>query len=62
MLSPYGATTTVRCMCCRPRGRCQEAVRQIDPGNLDTYVVISRTEYVKFANLLPHAGWPSALG
>jgi cytidine deaminase len=41
-----------------PCGRCREFIRQIDPANLDTDVVLSRTNSAKLRELLPHSGWP----
>ena len=41
-----------------PCGRCREFIRQIDPANLDTDVVLSRTDSAKLRELLPHSGWP----
>jgi cytidine deaminase len=42
-----------------PCGRCREFIRQIDPANLDTDVVLSRTNSAKLRELLPHSAWPS---
>jgi cytidine deaminase len=42
-----------------PCGRCREFIRQIDPANLDTEVVLSRTSSAPLRDLLPHSNWPS---
>jgi cytidine deaminase len=42
-----------------PCGRCREFIRQIDPANLDTDVVLSQTNSATLRELLPHSGWPS---
>jgi cytidine deaminase len=42
-----------------PCGRCREFIRQIDPANLDTDVVLSQTNSATIRELLPHSGWPS---
>ena len=42
-----------------PCGRCREFIRQIDPSNLDTDVVLSRTNSAKLRGLLPYSEWPS---
>jgi len=34
-------------------------IRQIDPANLDTEVVLSRSTSAKLRGLLPHSEWPS---
>ncbi|SOD62294.1 Cytidine deaminase [Streptomyces zhaozhouensis] len=44
-----------------PCGRCREFIRQIDPANLDTEVVLSRTEAPPLRDLLPAHAWPSPL-
>src|SRR5215467_2297433 len=44
-----------------PCGRCREFIRQIDPANLDTEVVLSRTSSARLRDLLPHSEWPSQL-
>lgn len=43
-----------------PCGRCREFIRQIDPGNLDTEVVLGRTS-VALRELLPAWEWPEPL-
>ncbi len=45
-----------------PCGRCREFMRQIDPSNLDTEVVLGRTESVRLRELLPRHEWPDPLG
>jgi cytidine deaminase len=42
-----------------PCGRCREFIRQIDPANLDTDVVLSQTNSAKLRDLLPYGEWPS---
>ncbi len=44
-----------------PCGRCREFVRQIDPANLGTEVVLSRTHSVPLRDLLPRSDWPAPL-
>lgn len=44
-----------------PCGRCREFMRQIDPSNLDTNVVLGRDESVKLRDLLPRHEWPDPL-
>jgi cytidine deaminase len=36
-----------------PCGRCREFIRQIDPANIDTEVVLGRDRSVKLRELLP---------
>ena len=43
-----------------PCGRCREFIRQIDPANLDTEVVLGRTSSARLRDLLPHSNLPSA--
>jgi cytidine deaminase len=45
-----------------PCGRCREFIRQIDPANLDTEVVLSRSSSTRLRDLLPHSEWPSQQG
>jgi len=45
-----------------PCGRCREFIRQIDPANLDTEVVLSRSNSARLRDLLPYSEWPSQLG
>ncbi|UED87764.1 cytidine deaminase family protein [Streptomyces profundus] len=44
-----------------PCGRCREFLRQIDPGNLDTEVVLGRRESAPLRELLPAHAWPAPL-
>jgi len=41
-----------------PCGRCREFIRQIDPSNLDTQVILGREKRIALRDLLPHAEWP----
>lgn len=41
-----------------PCGRCREFIRQIDPANLDTQVILGRDTRVALHNLLPRTQWP----
>lgn len=43
-----------------PCGRCREFIRQIDPANLDTEVVLSHTSSARLRDLLPHSSWPGS--
>jgi cytidine deaminase len=43
-----------------PCGRCREFIRQIDPANLDTEVVLSHTGSARLRDLLPDSGWPGS--
>jgi cytidine deaminase len=42
-----------------PCGRCRELIRQVDPANLDTEVVVGRRRSVKLRELLPLTEWPA---
>lgn len=42
-----------------PCGRCREFIRQIDPANLDTDVVLSQTNSARLWELLPYNEWPT---
>ncbi len=42
-----------------PCGRCREFIRQMDPANLGTDVVLSQTSSARLRELLPHNEWPS---
>lgn len=44
-----------------PCGRCREFLRQIDPANLDTTVVLGRQHAVSLRDLLPAHAWPAPL-
>jgi len=41
-----------------PCGRCREFIRQIDPRNLDTHVVLGRDQASRLSELLPFHAWP----
>ena len=42
-----------------PCGRCREFIRQIDPSNLDTEVILGRHRTAPLRTLLPETEWPS---
>lgn len=44
-----------------PCGRCREFMRQIDPANLDTEVVLGRGRTARLRELLPAHEWPAPL-
>jgi cytidine deaminase len=44
-----------------PCGRCREFIRQIDPQNLDTEVVLGRRRSSPLREMLPHHAWPEPL-
>ncbi|HEV7625395.1 MAG TPA: cytidine deaminase [Streptomyces sp.] len=44
-----------------PCGRCREFIRQIDPGNIDTEVVLGRGHSAPLRELLPFHEWPAPL-
>src|SRR5215216_8124462 len=44
-----------------PCGRCREFIRQIDPANLETEVVLGRAKLATVRQLLPFNEWPSPL-
>ena len=44
-----------------PCGRCREFIRQIDPANLDTEVVLGRQRSARLRDLLPVTDWPAPL-
>lgn len=44
-----------------PCGRCRELIRQIDPANLETEVILSRTTSQRLRELLPFHEWPRPL-
>jgi cytidine deaminase len=44
-----------------PCGRCREFIRQIDPSNIDTEVVLGRGRTTPLRALLPETEWPSPL-
>ena len=41
-----------------PCGRCREFIRQVDPRNLDTRVVLDRDRAATLSELLPFHEWP----
>ena len=44
-----------------PCGRCREFMRQVDPENLRTKVILGREETAELAELLPRHDWPEPL-
>jgi cytidine deaminase len=44
-----------------PCGRCREFMRQIDPTNLDTEVILGRDRAVRLRELLPFSEWPEPM-
>ena len=44
-----------------PCGRCREFIRQVDPSNLDTEVVLARDRTASLRQLLPAHEWPAPL-
>lgn len=40
-----------------PCGRCREFIRQIDPGNMETEVILGRDRSARLAELLPYSDW-----
>lgn len=44
-----------------PCGRCREFIRQMDPANIDTQVVLGARESVPLRDLLPAHEWPDPL-
>lgn len=44
-----------------PCGRCREFIRQIDPENLDTQIVLARDHTATLRQLLPAHEWPHPL-
>lgn len=44
-----------------PCGRCREFIRQVDPGNLESEVVLGRTRSLLLRELLPYHEWPAPL-
>ncbi|HWM38117.1 MAG TPA: hypothetical protein VNS49_13475 [Streptomyces sp.] len=44
-----------------PCGRCREFIRQVDPGNLDTEVLLGRETSARLRDLLPFNEWPAPL-
>ena len=44
-----------------PCGRCREFMRQVDPANMNTQVVLGMDESMTLAQLLPVHEWPAPL-
>lgn len=44
-----------------PCGRCREFIRQVDPANLDTRVILGHDDVVQLRELLPRHEWPRPL-
>ena len=44
-----------------PCGRCREFIRQIDPANLDTEVILGDRDRQRLRELLPKHDWPEPL-
>jgi cytidine deaminase len=44
-----------------PCGRCREFIRQVDPANLDTEVVLDLDRSARLRDLLPAHDWPRPL-
>ena len=44
-----------------PCGRCREFIRQIDPANLDTDIVLGEKNVLKLKDLLPYHEWPDPI-
>ncbi|MET9269975.1 cytidine deaminase [Kribbella sp. NPDC003557] len=42
-----------------PCGRCREFIRQIDPANIDTEVILGSGRTASLRALLPETDWPS---
>lgn len=40
-----------------PCGRCREFIRQIDPGNMETEVILGSDSVVELVELLPYSDW-----
>jgi cytidine deaminase len=41
-----------------PCGRCREFIRQVDPANLDTKILLGGQRAVRLRDLLPASNWP----
>ena len=41
-----------------PCGRCREFIRQVDPGNLETKVILGKESSASLRDLLPFHEWP----
>ncbi len=44
-----------------PCGRCREFIRQVDPANLDTEVILDLNRSASLRELLPAHAWPQPL-
>jgi len=44
-----------------PCGRCREFIRQVDPANLDTEVILGSDQSASLRDLLPANEWPEPL-
>jgi cytidine deaminase len=44
-----------------PCGRCREFIRQIDPSNLDTTVLLGEDDSASIRELLPRNEWPAPI-
>lgn len=44
-----------------PCGHCREFIRQVDPANIDTEVVVGRDSVRRLRELLPLSEWPPPL-
>jgi cytidine deaminase len=44
-----------------PCGRCREFIRQVDPANLDTEVILGSDRSALLRELLPANEWPEPL-
>ena len=44
-----------------PCGRCREFIRQVDPANLDTEVILDSDQSALLRELLPANEWPEPL-
>jgi cytidine deaminase len=44
-----------------PCGVCREFIRRVDEDNLETEVILGRTESSKLKDLMPHYEWPKPL-
>ena len=44
-----------------PCGRCREFIRQIDPANVDTEVILGPDKAVRLRELLPFSDWPEPM-
>lgn len=45
-----------------PCGRCREFIRQVDPANLETEVILGLDRSALLRELLPEHDWPEPLG